>query len=336
MFTRMKQGWELTKKAWSVVRSNPGLAKLPLTGGVLAIIAALVLAGPGLFLTSADQDATRYVGFFLIALGSYAASFIVIYYNVILAGAANDALDGREPDVAAARQVAKNRIPTIAGWALVSALVSVALSVLRDRGGIAGQIAASLGAALWGLVTFLVIPVVALEGIGPIEAIKRSGSLVKNRWGQQVTGNFVIGGISTHGLDPRRRRSDRWRCADRERIRVGRPRRGTGRPRPRHRRRRRRVRRRDPRRLRRGALPLRRRGPCRRAVHRRRTRQRRSTPTVTPLGNRAQRPAPSRLSRATSTSITSSGLRSVSPRRSLSALASSWIARWTPPPASRR
>ena len=193
----MKQGWELTKKAWSVVRSNPGLAKLPLTGGVLAVIAALVLAGPGLFLTSADQDATRYVGFFLIALGSYAASFIVIYYNVILAGAANDALDGREPDVAAARQVAKNRIPTIAGWALVSALVSVALSVLRDRGGIAGQIAASLGAALWGLVTFLVIPVVALEGIGPIEAIKRSGSLVKNRWGQQVTGNFVIGGIST-------------------------------------------------------------------------------------------------------------------------------------------
>jgi hypothetical protein len=197
MFTRIKQGWELTKKAWSVVRQHPGLARLPLTGGVLAVIAALVLAGPGVFLANAESDATRLVGYILIALGSYAASFLVIYYNVILAAAANDALEGREPDVAAARQIAKNRIPVIAGWALVSALVSVAFAILRDRGGIPGRIAASLGAAIWGLVTFLVIPVVALEGIGPIEAIKRSGSLIKGRWGQQVTGNFVIGGIAT-------------------------------------------------------------------------------------------------------------------------------------------
>ena len=115
MFTRMKQGWELTKKAWSVVRRHPGLAKLPLIGGALALVAALVLAGPGVFLANADSDATRLVGYILIALGSYAASFIVIYYNVILAAAANDALDGREPDVGAARQIAKNRIPTIAG-----------------------------------------------------------------------------------------------------------------------------------------------------------------------------------------------------------------------------
>lgn len=197
MFTRMKQGWELTKKAWAVVRQHPGLARLPLTGAVLAVIAALVLAGPGVFLANADSDATRYVGYILIALGSYAASFLVIYYNVILAAAANDALEGREPDVTAARQIAKNRIPVIAGWALVSALVSLAFMVLRDRGGLAGRIAASLGAAIWGLVTFLVIPVLALEGIGPIEAVKRSGSLVKGRWGQQVTGNFVIGGIAT-------------------------------------------------------------------------------------------------------------------------------------------
>lgn len=193
----MKQGWELTKKAWSVVRRHPRLAKLPLTGGVLAVVAALVLAGPGVFLANADQDATRLVGYVLIALGSYAASFLVIYYNVILAAAANDALEGREPDVAAARLIAKRRIPVIAGWALVSALVSIAFAVLRDRGGIPGRIAATLGAAIWGLVTFLVIPVLALEGVGPIEAIKRSGSLVKNRWGQQVTGNFVIGGIGT-------------------------------------------------------------------------------------------------------------------------------------------
>jgi len=197
MFTRMKQGWELTKKAWSVVRQHPGLAKLPLVGGVLAVIAALVLVAPGVFLASADPDATRLVGYALIALGSYLASFIVIYYNVILAAAANDALEAREPDVTAARQLAKKRIPMIAGWALVSALVSLAFAIIRDRGGFVGSIAASLGAAIWGLVTFLVVPVLTLEQVGPIDAIKRSGSLVRQRWGQQVTGNLVIGGIAT-------------------------------------------------------------------------------------------------------------------------------------------
>jgi len=197
MFTRMKQGWALTKKAWSVVRDHPGLAKLPLIGGILAVVATLLFVGPGVLLAASDPDATRFAGYALIAIGSYLASFLVIYYNVILAAAANDALEGREPDVPAARQIAKNRIPTIAGWALISALVSLAFAIIRDRGGIAGRIAATFGAAIWGLVTFLVVPVLALEGIGPVDAIKRSGSLVRQRWGQQVTGNLVIGGIAT-------------------------------------------------------------------------------------------------------------------------------------------
>lgn len=197
MFQRIRQGWELTKKAWGVVRSNPKLAKLPLTGGVLALVAFVVFAVPGILLVAGDSDAATATGYVMIAVGSYLASFLVIYYNVILAAAANDALEGREPDVGNARRIARNRIPVIAGWALVSALVSLAFSALRERGGIAGQIAASLGAALWGLVTFLVVPVLALEGVGPITAIKRSTDLTKRRWGQQVTGNFVIGGLSS-------------------------------------------------------------------------------------------------------------------------------------------
>lgn len=39
------------------------------------------------------------------------------------------------------------------------------------------------------------IPVIALEGIGPWAAVKRSGSLFRQRWGEQITGNFAIGAI---------------------------------------------------------------------------------------------------------------------------------------------
>src|SRR5680860_203108 len=46
----------------------------------------------------------------------------------------------------------------------------------------------------WALITFLAVPVIAIEGTGPIETLKRSGSLFKGRWGQQITGNVAIGG----------------------------------------------------------------------------------------------------------------------------------------------
>jgi hypothetical protein len=36
--------------------------------------------------------------------------------------------------------------------------------------------------------------VIALEGTGPLETLKRSSSLFKSRWGEQVTGNIAIGG----------------------------------------------------------------------------------------------------------------------------------------------
>ena len=196
MFERMRQGWDLTKKAWSVVRRHPKLVRLPFIGGALALVAALVIGGPGLWLSTSGTQSTEVVGYVLIALGTYVASCIVIFYNVILAAAANDALMGREPDIRAARSIAMGRFGAIAGWALIAVIVSVLLRAVRERFGAAGALVSWIGAAAWGLVTFLVVPVLALENIGPVEALKRSGELVRRRWGQQVTGNVVIGGLS--------------------------------------------------------------------------------------------------------------------------------------------
>ena len=196
MFERMRRGWELTKKSWGVIRSHPKLTKLPLQGGVLALLAVLVFCGPGAALLSLDDTAATVAGVVLIAIGFYLASFAVVYFNVVLAAAADQVLHGAEPDLETARAVARSRIGVIATWALVSAAVSLFFSLLRDRGGVAGQVGAAIGGAAWSLVTFLVVPVLAFEGIGPIDAIKRSSHLFRQRWGQQVTGNVVIGGIA--------------------------------------------------------------------------------------------------------------------------------------------
>ena len=46
----------------------------------------------------------------------------------------------------------------------------------------------------WSLVTFLAVPVIAIEGTGPVGTLKRSASIFRERWGQQITGNIAIGG----------------------------------------------------------------------------------------------------------------------------------------------
>jgi len=38
------------------------------------------------------------------------------------------------------------------------------------------------------------LPVIAIEGTGAFGTLKRSASLFRERWGQQITGNIAIGG----------------------------------------------------------------------------------------------------------------------------------------------
>jgi hypothetical protein len=124
------------------------------------------------------------------------AGWIVLFFNVVLVAAADQAFRGEEPDIAAAKRVARSRLGAIIGWGLVSFAVGFVLGALSESKGAAGRLAASWGAAMWSLVTFLVVPVLTFEGAGPFAAMKRSTELFRQRWGQQVTGNVIIGGVA--------------------------------------------------------------------------------------------------------------------------------------------
>jgi hypothetical protein len=47
----------------------------------------------------------------------------------------------------------------------------------------------------WSVATFFVVPVIALEGLGPTGALKRSLAVIRERWGEGVAGSFAIGGL---------------------------------------------------------------------------------------------------------------------------------------------
>jgi hypothetical protein len=54
-------------------------------------------------------------------------------------------------------------------------------------------VVAWLAGAAWGLATIFVIPILAIEGVGAVDSLKRSAKLFKARWGEGVTGNIAIG-----------------------------------------------------------------------------------------------------------------------------------------------
>lgn len=59
-----------------------------------------------------------------------------------------------------------------------------------------GRIVADIAGAVWAIATFFVIPVLAMEGTEPIDSLKRSGAIVKARWGEGATGAVTIGVVT--------------------------------------------------------------------------------------------------------------------------------------------
>jgi hypothetical protein len=187
---RIKRGWGLTKKSWALLNEHRELIRFPLYGAVATTLLAIVFLGPGFYLWEEDQVAGAIP---IIVIGVYVLSFVGFYFSVGLAACADMILRGQQATIGDGLAVSRSRIAQISGWAAVSAAISLVMGLLENQGGALGTIAARLVGMAWTLVTFLAVPVIAIEGTGPFETIKRSGTLFRERWGQQITGNIAIG-----------------------------------------------------------------------------------------------------------------------------------------------
>lgn len=191
MKTRVKGGWELTKKSWGALKSNKALMAIPVVGALVAMIPAIILTFPGLFLLADDQTAP---GVVLVVIGIYLSTVAINYYAVVLAGSANAVFNEESEPKEIGHRIARSRFKAICGWALLSATLGAIFSLLESQDTVGAIVSALLGTA-WALITFLAIPVIALEGTGPFATVKRSTQLFKERWAGQITGQVTIGAI---------------------------------------------------------------------------------------------------------------------------------------------
>jgi len=121
------------------------------------------------------------------------AYFVAFFFNTALVGAVLERLEGEDPTVGSALTLACQRVGPIFGYALISATIGLLMALIVDRvGGIIGRfLGVGIGFA-WTVATFLVVPILAAEGVGPITAIEESAALLRKTWGENVIGNVGI------------------------------------------------------------------------------------------------------------------------------------------------
>ena len=207
------RSWGLFSSAWQVLKLEKSFVFYPILAAVAVLmLSALILVGGMLFLATdpevagalnaAEQEgevppwatAAALLLLFLFYLVVY---FIINFFLTALVGAALQRLEGGDPSFGDGLGIARSRAGIILGYSAIAATVGVLLSLLRGRQGQsgAGAIAAGIGGLAWGVATFLVVPVLAAKGLGPIAAIKESSALLRRTWGEQLTGSFGLGAV---------------------------------------------------------------------------------------------------------------------------------------------
>lgn len=219
MMDRFQRSWQLVKASYNVLRQDKELLVFPLVSLLASIVVFILFMipfiGTGIIDALTQQDGQSspiavVLGVIVLFLFYFVTYTVVIFSNTALIGAAMIRLDGGDPTVADGFRIASERFGKILGYAAIAATVGVILNTIRSQSresGVAGAIIGSLLAGVlefaWNIITFLVVPVLVVENIGPIEAIKRSGQLLKKTWGEQLIANFGIGavlGLATLGI----------------------------------------------------------------------------------------------------------------------------------------
>ncbi|MFI4847473.1 MAG: DUF6159 family protein [Gimesia chilikensis] len=201
MFTRISNGWALSKQSFHVLMLDKELLLFPIMSGISCL---LVLASFALPLWNskyvdvimndqqAPQDPVAYVILFAFYFVNY---FVMIFFNSALMSCAIIRLKGGNPGIGDGFNSALNRLPQIAGWALVSATVGFIIKMIESRSERLGQFVAGLLGMAWSITTYFVIPVLVVERKNPFESIKRSVGILRETWGESLVANFGIGMI---------------------------------------------------------------------------------------------------------------------------------------------
>ena len=231
MFERFARGWALMKQSWQVLRLDKELLLFPVLSSIacLLVMASFalplvvsptvrnaVLAGARMDeqeqqgLDNADQipgaanredgkpfefSAKRILPVVISFAFYLATSFVIVFFNTALVCCALIRFSGGNPTLGDGLNAAMARLPQIMGWVLLTATVGIILRQIEERVPLVGKFVIGLIGMAWAVVTFMVVPVLAAEKLGPFAAVKRSASLLRKTWGESLAGQVSLSAV---------------------------------------------------------------------------------------------------------------------------------------------
>lgn len=174
-----------------LLQKDPRMIWLPVMATVASLASFATISLP-LVLTLGHGRAVLLLA---LACGSVVASMATITFNVALVFAATDRIEGRTPTLGGSLTKAWGRRGVIFRWAILSAVVGTVVRSLEQRFGLLGRLLGIAGGLAWIVATFMVVPVLAFEEVGPIEAVKRSSHLLKERFGTVSRSGLRFGAL---------------------------------------------------------------------------------------------------------------------------------------------
>lgn len=197
MFERFARSWQLTKTSFGVLRSDKQLVLFPILSTISCILISATFIVPAIFAVDWHQVFSHKSGprehlpmqvwwyplLFLFYFVNYA---IIAFFNAALIACALRKFDGQSATLKDGLSAASKRMPQILAWSALNATVGVLLQMLQERLGWLGKWIVGLLGVGWNIATFFVVPVLVVEGVGPIDAVKRSAQVIRKTWGESL------------------------------------------------------------------------------------------------------------------------------------------------------
>jgi len=186
---------------WKILKADKRLLAIPFISGACCLILLATFVVPlhktGSLTSSPDgfifsQSFSFYAVLFAFYLCNY---FVILFFNSIIVACAANLIRGNDPSISNGFRMAVAHLPSIFGWALISATVMLMLRIIEGTSRSGRRFIASILGTLWSVITYLVVPIMVIEGKGPGEAMDESKKLVEKTWGKMVMGDFSFGWI---------------------------------------------------------------------------------------------------------------------------------------------
>ncbi len=203
-FERLSNGWKIAMNSFKVLNANKQLIVFPFLSG-LSLILVMGSFAVGIFASNGWNfevlEEQSQVTTYLIAFGFYLINyFIIVFFNMALVHCTRLYFRGEEVSVGAGLRFSMSRIGAIFSWALFAASVGTILKAIQENSGLLGKIITGILGIVWSVATFFVVPIIAYENLGPVDAFKRSAKMMKEKWGESLAGTFSFGLIQFIGI----------------------------------------------------------------------------------------------------------------------------------------